>query len=246
MPSHVGAPRQGGKVMGELAAHAAAAPGAGTATPSLLTPELRGMLDAAPAAADAAAAGVLASPCMFVVRGRPCPRASAARLDCRARAPPRGLAPSMLRSCARANRAPCAAQRSSCSRGLARGHVRARPALAAPPSAALRWPLMRLSQTWCCCAAGGATAAAAAGGHASRVAGARVIGQRRVRAGPPPRGARAHGLAAGRGHAGAPLLRHPPSRALGCVCVRHCTRAPRGRPGCHGRPAAQPCPLHAD
>ncbi|KAK9826723.1 hypothetical protein WJX81_001868 [Elliptochloris bilobata] len=62
---------QGGAVMGELAVHVGAPAGAGGGnTPSLLTPELRQMMDAgAPAATDAAAAGVLASP-VFVVDTR--------------------------------------------------------------------------------------------------------------------------------------------------------------------------------
>lgn len=57
-------------MMGELASHGARAGacGAGIVTPSLLTPELRQMMDgSAPPGADAAAAGVLASP-VFVVR----------------------------------------------------------------------------------------------------------------------------------------------------------------------------------
>lgn len=57
-------------MMGELAGHGARAGacGAGIVTPSLLTPELRQMMDgSAPPGADAAAAGVLASP-VFVVR----------------------------------------------------------------------------------------------------------------------------------------------------------------------------------
>lgn len=58
--------------MGELGAGGHGAAGAGPDgghTPSLLTPELRQMMDAgAPAAVDAAAAGVLTSPSLLVVR----------------------------------------------------------------------------------------------------------------------------------------------------------------------------------